>query len=174
MNSYALQLDHLSNRAPELCRTRFEHPQPRRIAFHCVRGRTSGAHFGQGTFEWSRAVRGLCVLALRAKLSPWGLGENVLEGVSGSLAASLDYAIDKQPNWMTDMFGVDARGMAVLRNLIARSNSGRKRPGPVTLAFKPTSLPSDCIQVRVDGELINDPTRIASLVTTLSKDEDET
>lgn len=74
-----------------------------------------------------------------------------IEGDKDSLAASLDYALSKQPAWLNDMFGIGAAGDARLRDLIARTNSGRIRPGPVTLSLNSANIGPECIEIFLDG-----------------------
>src|SRR5690606_36171216 len=59
---------------------------------------------------------------------------------AGSPAASLDYAISKEPNWFMDMFGVDESGKCRAKTLFRRQNSERKQPGPVRVWLDPTVL----------------------------------
>ena len=72
-----------------------------------VRGKSGGAYRSAGSFQWTSAVRGLAFLLVQTVLIPESA---VLEGGAGTLAASLDYAISKQPMWLTEMFGCDQRG----------------------------------------------------------------
>jgi hypothetical protein len=130
-----------------------------------VRGKTSGAFGDAGTFQWTSAVRALCVLFIKAKLAhlsqPEG-GVGCILGDKGSLAASLDYAITKQPYWIRDLFGTDASGNSMAKRLISRTNSHRKRPGPVVLSVNARALPASNIYIiwkrqRVESaELLHD------------------
>lgn len=136
---------------PELSRTRFEHPilADKREA---IRGNTGGALPLGNTFKWTNAVRALSVLLLRSAGDP-AAGEQLytLSGCRGSLAASLDYAISKEPNWLLDMFGQDLNGSAVARRLFTRTNPERKRAGPVILALNHRMLRPDEINVMING-----------------------
>ncbi len=88
-----------------------------------------------GTFSWSRAVQALTILLLRTLLHRSDRAViPVLEGGQGSLAASLDYAISKETQWLCEMFGVDAHGRSIARRLITRQNPERKRAGPVSVS----------------------------------------
>jgi hypothetical protein len=102
-----------------------------------VRGKTGGAIRDVGSFQWTTAVKALAVLSLKTALAKArGLSAgHRLVGHKGSLAASLDYAVSKQPGWLTEMFGVDSLGISMLRRLVMRTNPERKRPGPVVLCF---------------------------------------
>jgi hypothetical protein len=75
-------------------------------------------------------------------------GRTVLAGARGSSIASLDYAISKQPCWLTDMFGTDSFGISLVRRLILRTNPERKRPGPVFLSLNTRYLDPSMIEVR--------------------------
>jgi hypothetical protein len=92
---------------------------------------------------------------LKAKL----LGENVqiepmLSGGAHSLAASLDYAISKQPQWLLDMFGVSARGQSNAKRLFHVTNSHRKQSGPVAISLNSRVCPHDCVEVVLDGKCV--------------------
>jgi hypothetical protein len=115
-----------------------------------VRGKTSGAFGDAGTFQWTSAVRGLCVLFIKAKLAQLSQPEGGIGFIFGdkrSLAASLDYAITKQPYWIRDLFGTDASGNSMAKRLISRTNSHRKRPGPVVLSVNARALPASNIHI---------------------------
>lgn len=114
-----------------------------------IRGKTGGAFRFAGSFQWTSAVKALGLLVARAALSPQN---SAMQGHGGSLAASLDYAISKQPVWITEMFGCDQRGISFARRLVLRTNPERKRPGPVVLAVNHVYLPTSAIEVFVDGE----------------------
>lgn len=121
---------------------------------HCLRSQTLQAG-GRGNFRWSSAVRALAVLFVRARslqcLSADISEEPLLQGTAQSLAASLDYAISKQPNWILDMFGVDRHGRSFLRKLLVRVNPERKRPGPVQLFLSPWAKSNLTIEVSVNS-----------------------
>ena len=99
--------------------------------YRCVRGKPNSIP-GYGAFYWSPAVQAVALFFLY-QASTETKFDAFIEGEVGSLAASLDYAISKQPNWILDMFGVDQDGNANIRKIIKRANSERKRPGPVRL-----------------------------------------
>ncbi|MCB0318173.1 MAG: hypothetical protein KDD56_05405 [Bdellovibrionales bacterium] len=126
-----------------------------KINTKCVRGLKSSSK-SLMTFPWSAGVKALCLLILRTKRqsSDCNLFPS-LEGLAGSPAASLDYAISKQPQWLLDMFGVNKFGKALIKQLIQRENPERKRPGPVRVYFKAAKLNADEIEVYLDGHKIN-------------------
>jgi len=113
-----------------------------------IRGKTGGAFRSAGSFQWTAAVKALGVLLVQTALNPQN---GTMQGQGGSLAASLDSALSKQPIWITEMFGCDQQGISFARRLILRTNPERKRPGPVVLAVNQVYLPSAAIEVYVDG-----------------------
>lgn len=128
------------------------------IEYITVRGKTSGAYRGAGCFQWTPAVKAMCVLFIQALTRSFEdvyIPEPTLSGGRGSLAASIDYAIDKGPLWLCDMFGLDMSGRTNLRWLILRTNSGNKRPGPVCLSVNESILSPENITVVVNATPIH-------------------
>jgi hypothetical protein len=123
-----------------------------------VRGKSGGALRAAGSFQWTSAVRALALLAVRTASTP---SDALLRGLGNSLAASLDYAISKQPMWLTEMFGCDQQGISLARRLILRTNPERKRPGPVTLGINQSFLPASQITIFVNGALCDEETLMA-------------
>jgi hypothetical protein len=113
-----------------------------------VRGKSGGPLREAGSFQWTSAVRALALLIVKTSATPSGA---LLRGLGNSLAASLDYAISKQPMWLTEMFGCDQHGISLARRLILRTNPERKRPGPVTLGINQSYLPPSQIAIFVNG-----------------------
>ena len=113
-----------------------------------IRGKTGGAFRSAGSFQWTSAVKALGLLLAQTARNPLN---SALQGHAGSLAASLDYALSKQPVWIAEMFGCDQQGISFARRLILRTNPERKRPGPVVLAVNHVYLPAAQIEVFVDG-----------------------
>jgi|688.fasta_scaffold180084_3 hypothetical protein len=140
--------------------------KPQRV----VRGKTSGAICRVGSFQWTSAVKALSLLISKAALSP---NSSKISGASGSLAASLDYALSKQPIWICEMFGCDAAGSSYARRFILRTNPERKRAGPVVLGISPVYFPAGSIEVHLDGSLAS-PAQLAELVARLSDTPSET
>ena len=153
---------------PELTKTLFrEDAGDVRTA---IRGKTSGGRISVGTFQWSSAVRGLALLLSRAALADHrgeGTSTAILQGTAGSLAASLDYAISKEPSWIGDMFGIDISGHSRIRRIIKRSNPARRFPGPVVLVVNAAYLPPGGITIWWDGSRVTDSREIKTLVTLL-------
>jgi len=121
---------------------------PSKMEIMSVRGKTAGAYKNAGSFQWTPGVKALTLVLIKAlirELKQTTTFMPLLEGDRGSLAASLDYALDKQPDWLLHMFGSDNDGNAYLRQLLLRSNSGMKRSGSVGISlneqlFSPQSI----------------------------------
>lgn len=120
-----------------------------------VRGKTSGAYRGYGTFQWTSAVKAVCVALLPAKIWAGESGKTAFSGEKGSLAASLDYALSKEPNWLGELFGFTAGGGLMARRLFLVSNPNRKRPGPVVIVLNERVLASQDIAVSLDGRPVS-------------------
>ena len=120
----------------------------------CVRGKTSGAYQGCGTFHWSNAVRALTMLlAAAAQRLPEDHRPDLV-GKKGSYAASLDYALDKVPFWVTDMFGSDSAGNPLIRRALLRSNPGLRRGDEVALSLNRAFLNTNQIEFRQGNQVI--------------------
>jgi hypothetical protein len=113
-----------------------------------IRGKSGGAYRSAGSFQWTSAVKGLALLAVRAISE---LEDPVIRGCDGSLAASLDYAISKQPMWLTEMFGCDQSGISLIRRMVLRTNPERKRPGTTVLLLNERFMPMAAISIFSDG-----------------------
>lgn len=138
----------------------------------CVRGKTCGSYQNAGTFQWTSAVRGLCVLFLKgrlAHLNPALTSSCSISGFKDSIAASLDYALVKQPEWLRDMFGVDAVGNTYARRLIAKTNSQRKLPGPVTLAVNDKTLALADIHIVWNESQISSEEQLQELISRIDE-----
>jgi len=145
----------------------FDHPR------RSVRGKTPGALRDAGTFQWTSGVRALCILFLKglvSKLSPEE--ESVLSGMHGSLAASLDYALSRQPSWLTEMFGTDSQGKCMALRLMNRTNSERKRPGPVAIGLKPVVIFDSQIEVFLNGNRVVSLTDLKEVLVQLGGTEE--
>lgn len=156
MSKLLIQFSSDSN--PELLSVSFEHSLLGQSRY-AVRGKSSGAHTAQGTFQWTSAVQALTIFLLhtaaacrRTDYSPLKLP--IFEGNSSSLASALDYALGKQPSWLIDVFGVDKRQRSLARRLIKRSNPERKRKGPVQLSLNSHFLAPEEIEVRVGNNVV--------------------
>lgn len=135
-----------------------------------IRGKTAGAFRGAGTFQWTSAVRGLCILFAKAKamqLSDREGGRGVIFGLQRSVAASLDYAITKQPVWIRDMFGNDASGNSMAYRLILRTNPNRKRPGPVVLSINERAMAASDISIVWNNRRVDSAEMLKRLLLSL-------
>jgi hypothetical protein len=133
-----------------------------------VRGKTNGAYRTGGSFQWSSAVRGMASVFLSAKLlADLSPGEPMLTGEAKSLAASLDYAITKQPMWILDMFGVSSTGRTLAKRLFRVTNSHRKRGGPVALSLNLHTCPPQCIEVVLNGQSVQSPEVIRAMLRSI-------
>ena len=134
------------------------------------RGVSSASESAVGTFAWTAAVRAVAVLFLRIKtLRDEELDKPLLVGGRGSLAASLDAALAKPPQWLLDMFGVDAKGTSLLRRIIHRTNAELKRPGPVSIYLQSAQFSRHNIAVKVDGANVDDDIFIGKLLCQLEE-----
>lgn len=139
----------------------------------CVRGKTAGAYRGVGTFQWSAGVRAMACLLLRAMLVDEATRlEPMLSGGAKSLAASLDYALAKQPSWIVDMFGVSSNGKSQAKRLFRVTNSHRKRGGPVSVSLNPHVCPKHRVEVLLDGKLVETPERLRAMLETIEANEE--
>lgn len=150
---------------PQLSRTCFKRENGEVIV--SVRGKTAGAIQGAGTFQWTSAVIALCSLLLRTKLANLRTDPlpSFLSGEAGSLAATLDYALSKQPTWTIDMFGLCCSSHTYLRRLILRSNAERKFPGPVTLSVNTKLLNTESLKVWWNGRLMQEQGALSRLLS---------
>ncbi len=158
-------------------RIQFGHPLLERDRIS-VRGKGSAAMGAYGSFQWSSAVQGLCLLLLRAKLravsklvttsaetESVGVSNNSnIQGGAHTLAASLDYAISKQPIWLRELFGVDKYGTSLIRRLVHRHNPERKRPGDTIIGINAEQLHSEDISVVVGMVKVEDTEALSKLV----------
>jgi hypothetical protein len=140
MSERGFVLNFVSDEKVELFETAFRHPlvgEERRA----TRGKDSGAYRSHSTFQWTRAVQAMSLLMVRAALSNYfPRTEPLLMGFRGSLASSLDYAIDKQTLWLVDMFGTTATGEGMARRVFKRSNPGQRSAAPVAISLHPHTL----------------------------------
>jgi hypothetical protein len=112
------------------------------------------------------------LLFAKAALMGRGLLEEsnaALRGSTGSSAASLDYAISKQPGWIVDMFGMDGSGHSRIRRLIRRSNAERKYPGPVVLGINTLNISPNAIDIWWNDARVVDSTILRTLIDHLER-----
>jgi len=140
------------------------------LEYIAVRGKTAGAYKCTGSFQWTPAVKAVCVLFLQALTRRHGNHPSrpTISGRRGSPASSLDYAIEKEPQWLCDMFGLDESGKTNLRRLFLRTNPRGKRPGPVSISLNGSLLPTTDIKVLVDSMPIHDPALFEVIIAALN------
>ncbi len=122
-----------------------------------VRGKTAGAYKHAGTFQWTPGVKALSVICMTAVARQLKRVKSILpllEGGKDSLASSLDYALNKQPEWLFDMFGTDKNGNTYLRQLLLRSNPGRRWRGTVSISLNEQLLAPQSINIYVENALV--------------------
>lgn len=174
MNSRRLVMHFVGEDRVELFETHFEHPlvgTERRL----IRGKRSGAYRGYSTFQWTRAVQALSVLMVEARrCGAVGRGVPRLMGGKGSLASSLDYAIDKQTTWLHDMFGWDESGRGYSRRLFSRTNPGQRNMGPVAVGLNQFCLEFGDIEIMLNGALVSTAEGLGHVLVKLGHLDHET
>jgi uncharacterized SAM-dependent methyltransferase len=162
----SLQLRFSSEKEISLEEVRFLY-DPELGELRSLRGRSPVQAVTTSSFQWSPAVKALCVLLLR--VVEHGLRRGAarplpgLSGEGGSLASSLDYALSKNPSWLADMFGHDRAGEPYARALILRTNPERKRPGPVELHLDERVLDLARVTVMLDDLPVHDADEVKEL-----------
>src|SRR5690348_17113655 len=127
-----LHLEFSSGPQPQLLKSSFEHPLIQQQIVS-VRGKSEGAYSKRHSFQWTPAVRALCVLLVRTKvfsIENSNAGVPALQTNARGSISALDYAIGRHAAWIADMFGVDQHGHLIAQRIFKRSNPERKRPGP--------------------------------------------
>jgi hypothetical protein len=153
---------------PELFRIVFESPHSGNKT--AVRGKTTGASRAGGTFQWTAAVRALCALLLK-NLASGCLGSESIQGGKGSLAASLDYALSKEPEWLLDVFGFDANSKAVSRRLFLRSNPDGQRDGPRQITLSPHQWSSVSVFMGDKQTKVISPRSLNQMIAAIAADD---
>jgi hypothetical protein len=172
MSDKTLELHFEGTQSPELFMTQFRSgcANPARVS---VRGKTSGAYLRAGSFHFSAAVRAMCVICAKTVIASRSFhSPPVLLGCQGSLAVSLDYALTKGPGWVYDMFGFDSAGRALAPRLFCRTNSHRKRPGPVVVSVNARALPPGNIHILWGGRELLELEDLQKLLSLLLLQED--
>ncbi len=169
-----LKLMFVNSTAPQLIETRFFHPLAGR-EIRAVRGKTGGAFQNVGSFQWSVGVKAIITLLATCAAEARKSNSNrvvQLLGEGASHAASLDYSLSKNTAWLCEMFGSDSAGFPLARRLIVRSNSERRRPGPVIISLNHHFLPPRAISVFIDEIEINDEQEIGNIAASFSAHKD--
>ncbi|RIL07274.1 MAG: hypothetical protein DCC75_10145 [Proteobacteria bacterium] len=138
----------------------FEHmllPGP----LHALRGKGFDLNSGEGSFQWSAALQGLCLLLLGARINLGG--DASISGQRGSPASSLDYALTKGTSWLRDLFGSDSRGNLLAQRLIKRSNTECKKGGEVKLALNQEFLSRSNVRIYLNGKRIDSEEKLLEI-----------
>jgi|GEM_PF-2031430 len=146
-----------STAEPELLETHFRHPL---LSTPVMSTRGKGMMASSASFQWTRAVRAMCVLFVRTKAeslrdkegddqSPFALSSQYT-----LLASSLDFAISKKPMWLVEMFGISKAGTLFFSRLFSRTNPEQKRVGPVTVYVTRSVLAPSGIRIHIGNKQI--------------------
>src|SRR5262249_9197429 len=128
------------------------------------------------SFDWSPVVRVLVVYALR--YAAWGRREPGgavteaprLEGVKPCAASSLSYALSKEVNWISHVFGSDLGGRPTLERLVHVSNpEGKRKSEPVVVRFREDVLSPRRIAVVAAGRAVSDPDEMEALADAIEE-----
>jgi serine/threonine protein kinase len=172
----------------EMWRTEFTHElyAPRKLV--TVRGKDEGAYPGAGSFEWSHAVR--CLTGYLVRCAAWSRRKlqqvpntdspcdhnggasakyPLLKGVRPSAASSVLDALNKNVNWICDMFGSDSEGKAYLRDLLLWSNASVRPGEPVCARLDEKRLCPCCLQVEVASNQVTEPQALDSLAEKIER-----
>ena len=168
-----LELYFSDDSSPSLLETAFVHPEIE--GKHRARRGSSGAVSSHASFRWTPAVQALSILLVKhassnlTRSNGHANGYAELAGEQGSPAASLDYAITKQNAWVLDMFGVDYDGSPILKSLLRRHNSERKRPGPVILSIDSSMLEVSDVVVFQGNKKVSSKQELRQLAKSLEE-----
>lgn len=173
MTPQSLELHFAGKADVELIETRFEGAWTKEPLV-AIRGKTIGGFKNVGTFQWTSAVRAFCVLCIKSVIAVQEKNPvaGQLAGVKGSLAASLDYALSKQPAWLREVCGSDPQGNAYMRKLIVRTNPERKRPGPVVLGINERIMSIGDIKIFRDRQKLTSTEDLQKLLSAITTEDD--
>lgn len=145
--------------------------------FRSIRGRE--VRKGYGSFQLRNGVYALQRLFLSyallqqdqtLKTEP-GSETILLQGGRNSLAASLNYALNKPPKWLLDMFGCTADGSTYLQCILKRENSTLRQTENVRFMVRTNSLVD--ILIFINGRRTTQKKELESLLYCLPEDEIE-
>lgn len=151
--------------------TYFEHSFGQKEQRRCYRGNVVFPSLKTGSFTWSKAVKAMVLLLLKAKRMTSNSqlpSVSTLSGFRHSLATSLDDALCKAPMWLADMFGVDSNGKLIAKRLFPVRNSGAKRPEPVVIALNGNTLPPGHIKIFLNGHEETSPETLSFLIESIA------
>jgi hypothetical protein len=172
MSENQLTLYFEGDSAVELVQTQFRRSVDTSL-YICRRGKVASELTATGCFQWTSAVKALALLFVTLGLPEQSCPQRAarcISGHKGSLAASLDYALSKQPKWLQEMFGMGSYGTAYARRIILRTNAERKRPGPVTLGLNTVVLKPTNVEIFWNRERITCPDNLRVLLSRLGQE----
>jgi hypothetical protein len=165
---------------PQLAATKmsFTYP-PYQLQRTLIRGRGVGAFPSPYSFPWSSAPKALVALAIKTAIQHIDSGLNpseavaILEGRKGSLAASLDYAISKKPNWVMELFSSDKSGRSLVQKFLLRTNPERKLGESVLVCFNQKILEPRNVCIYVNGKIESSRDQLQSFLNQLAPETQE-
>ena len=116
----------------------------------------------------------MCILCVKLALMSKSASVDTLPlvlGFRGSLVASLDYALTKQPAWLVDMFGCDVSERPMGQRLFSRANSHLKRPGPVAIGLNTKALAPEDLHIFWNAQRVEDVESSRELLSLLREYE---
>ena len=140
---------------------RIDFSEPGSYSRRIVRGKTDGAFSGDGTFQWTNAVKAFAILILEARLK--GSEIAFIAGEKNSLASSLDFALSKPPQWLIDIFLKEESNPNQIRKYFRRTNPERKRPGPVLISLNPNRFSANSFKFYLDSEAISEASTLTNI-----------
>ena len=158
-----LSLQFLQDQAASLSRISFKHPlTPHELISYRGTKTRPGDGPARG-FTWSKALRALAYLVVKTRYEHLAGRSTTacIEGGRGSAAASLDYALGKQPVWLLDIFGSDSKGKSLAHRFLRRLNPEMKRAGPVTVYL---ALDPSFIAVSIGNLIASSPQDLETLL----------
>ena len=167
--SPSLSLYFRSAPSPYLYRTEFSQQllKEKRVA---IRGKSGSFQSVQGSFTWSSAVRAFTLLVIKSLALHEDGKTYSLVGSKGTLAASLDDALYKCPQWIVDLFGKDGANRPVSKRLFVRKNGGRKSGPEVSVYVNVNFLPISKIQIFLDEKPISSASLLLRLATSIEEE----
>lgn len=151
---------------------------PNNQKYISVRGKSSGAYLGAGSFIWSAAVKAIAIFFLKSlyyqkNFSFFHTIPPVMRGEKGTPSHSLALSIIKEPRWMGEMFGCDYDGKCNLKRLIKISNLYFNFGSYVSLGLNLNTLGYDKIEIYLDDVLIIDQEKFKFMILSLGGVIDE-
>lgn len=161
-----LKLYFKSTPEPELNRIRFSSKKLPYVV-EAIRGKHQLVPSSVGVFQWSSAIKALCMLLLKCSKGSDRKLSAVLIGFKGNPAWHLYRALHERTPWIYDMFGCLKDGTPLLCKLIKATNLRTKYPETVALSLVKGILDSKNIKIYCDGELQQERDQIQGLIQRL-------